>query len=228
MVMGILYLSTDLCVLFLPPSPVSFSSFLSYLTALFQYRVLVQTDKLGALLDRAVDSGMKIDRARNKYALLLCNTAISHINFFIMQVQKGGEKEGLFLFLSLVYVNTWTHTFLCSCMRYPPSAPTKVRVHIIRSLPRPLMAFSHPPCSLLSCSSLIHADVREGMCGRRGRCMSQRPFQTLRSFRLLADPGRPPVARPDRCRRDHYDRGGETRGAPHSVCVFVMTSHSCI
>ena len=32
---------------------------------MFQYRVLVQTDKLGALLDRAVDSGMKIDQARN-------------------------------------------------------------------------------------------------------------------------------------------------------------------
>ena len=105
MVRGILCLSTDLCVFFLPPSTFSFSFFfLSYLTALFQYRVLVQTDKLGALLDRAVDSGMKIDQARNKYALLLCNTAISHINFFIMQVQKGEEKEGLFL--SLVCVHT--------------------------------------------------------------------------------------------------------------------------
>ena len=147
MVMGILCLSTDLCVLFLPPSPVSFSSFLSYLTALFQYRVLVQTDKLGALLDRAVDSGMKIDRARNKYALLLCNTAISHINFFIMQVQKGGEKEGLFLCLSLVDVflpalpplrpheGTCTHNSISSPSSYDIFSPPMLSF---------LLLFSHP------------------------------------------------------------------------------------
>ena len=153
--MGIRCLSTDLCVFFLPPSTFSFSFFfLSYLTALFQYRVLVQTDKLGALLDRAVDSGMKIDQARNKYALLLCNTAISHINFFIMQVQKGEEKEGIFL--PLVCVHTWTHTVLYSCMRYPPLRPqegtcannsiSSPSSHVLFSPPMlsSLWLFSHP------------------------------------------------------------------------------------
>jgi acyl-CoA oxidase len=56
-----------------------------YMVRLFQYRVLVNTAKVADKMERAVADGTPVDVARNNNALMLNNTATSHIYFFMLR-----------------------------------------------------------------------------------------------------------------------------------------------
>jgi len=55
------------------------------MVSLFQYRVLVNTAKVADKMEKEVASGIPIDVARNNNALMLNNTATSHIYFFMLR-----------------------------------------------------------------------------------------------------------------------------------------------